>query len=508
MAKAGRTVEAVLWVVALGIVAFGMALVRQRLNEAHVALTFLLVILGGSARGGRTLGLLLAATAFVLFDWFFLPPYGNLIVANPIDWLVLAVFLATSVVAAQLLYRAQEEAARAERRAVEIDRLASLGAETLNAGQPEDALFAVAQVIRTSLGVDQCIIFPRESPPAVTQSPAGVPPDPAITPGLVAWIFAHGTEAVLSADGTTRLAWDGPARLDNAPNARALLRALRVRDRTVGVVAIIVAEGLQLDAEQRRVFEVLSYYAALGVERVRLVADAQHTEALRQADHLKDALVASVSHDLRTPLTTIKALAHNVAAGGDERAMIIEHEADRLNRFVGDLLDLSRIQAGALTSNPEPNEVEDLVGAALRRVSGVAGHREIAVSLDSRFPVLIGRFDFSETLRALVNLLENALKYGAADGGVTLTVRRDGEMIAFEVADRGPGIPESERERVFQAFYRPPGTSPDVGGAGLGLSIARSLIEAQGGTVTYAERPGGGSVFTLRVPLLEAVGES
>jgi two-component system sensor histidine kinase KdpD len=498
-----RIAEYASWVIVLLAATAAMLAVRTRLNEAHVALTFLLVVLGASARGGRTFGLAVAGAAFVLFDWFFLPPYNNLIVANPLDWLVLLAFLATSAVAAQLLYRAQTEATLAQRRAAEIDRLAALGAESLNAGQPQDALFAVAEVMRTTLGVDQCVIFPREAPPGITQSPANVPAERAIAPGLVAWVLQHGTEAVLAADGTTRLAWEGPARLEAVPQARALLLPLRVRDRNVGVLAIVRDRGLELDAEARRVLDALSYYAALGVERARLVADAQHTEALRQADKLKDALVASVSHDLRTPLTTIKALAHDLSGGGDERAVIIEQEADRLNQFVANLLDLSRIQAGSWGASPEANEAEDLVGAALQRVTGPLGSRTVTVFLDPSNPILIGRFDFTATLRALVNLLDNAIKYAPAASPIELSVRRDGDMIAFAVSDLGPGVPASEIERVFEPFYRPPGTPPDIGGAGLGLSIARGLMEAQGGSLRYTPRPGGGSVFTLRVPLHE-----
>jgi two-component system, OmpR family, sensor histidine kinase KdpD len=495
-----RIAELALWVLALGLVTIAMLPVRSSLNEAHVALTYLLIVLGASARGGRTFGLLIAGAAFLLFDWFFLPPYNNVIVTNPLDWLVLLAFLATSVVAAQLLYRAQAEAERAQRRANEIDRLAALGAESLNAGRSQDALFAVADVMRTTIHIDQCVIFPREGSPIT--SPPNVPADRTIAAGLIAWVLQHGSEAVVSADGTTRLAWEGPAQLDKAFSPRALLLPLRVRDRNVGVLAVVRDLGLKLDAEARRVLDALSYYAALGVERARLVAEAQHAEVLRQADKLKDALIASVSHDLRTPLTTIKALAHDLAVSGDERATIIEQEADRLNEFVANLLDLSRIQAGSWSTNPEPNEAEDLVGAALQRVAGPLGSRTIDVSLDSENPILIGRFDFTATLRALVNLLDNAIKYSPAGAPIDLSVRRDGDMIAFAVADRGPGVPPSDTERMFAPFYRPPGTPPDIGGAGLGLSIARGLIEAQGGTVSYQVRPGGGSIFTIRVPLL------
>lgn len=495
--------EYALWVLGLFLVSAGLLAARARLNEAHVALTFLLVVLGASARVGRTFGLVIAGAAFVLFDYFFLPPYSTLVVNNPLDWLVLFAFLATSAVAAQLLYRAQTEATIARRRAAEIDRLASLGAESLNAGQPQDALVAVADVMRTTLGVDQCVIFPREAPPGITQSPPNVPADQTIAPGLVAWVLQHGTEAVLAADGTTRLAWEGPAKLDAEAQARALMMPLKVRDRNVGVLAIVRDQGLELDAQARRVLDALSYYAALGVERARLVLDAQHTEALRQADKLKDALVASVSHDLRTPLTTIKALAHDLSSSGDDRAIIIEQEADRLNEFVANLLDISRIQAGSWLPSAEPNEAEDLVGAALQRVAGPLGDRAISVFLDPANPILIGRFDFMATLRALVNLLDNAIKYAPPDPPIELYVRRDDGMIAFAVSDQGPGVPSSEIDRIFEPFYRPPGTSPDIGGAGLGLSIARGLADAQGGSLRYSPRPGGGSIFTLRVPLHE-----
>jgi two-component system, OmpR family, sensor histidine kinase KdpD len=273
-----------------------------------------------------------------------------------------------------------------------------------------------------------------------------------------------------------------------------------VHARSVGMLALRHHEPIALDAGARRFLSALAYYAALGLERVRLVAEAERAEALREADRLKDALLASVSHDLRTPLTTIKALAHDIAGDGDDRAATIEQQADRLNHMVADLLDLSRLNAGELPVRAEFNAAEDVVGAAIQQVSGAFGGREVRTSIAWSEPVLVGRFDFVHALRILVNLLENAHKYSPREQPVDIELARAGSMISISVADRGPGIPVAERERIFEPFYRPERSTPDAGSAGLGLSIAQRLATAQGGTLTYADREGGGSVFTLELP--------
>ncbi|HTJ22138.1 MAG TPA: ATP-binding protein [Gemmatimonadaceae bacterium] len=309
---------------------------RRRLNETYIALAYLLVVQAGSARGGRPLGIALATVAFVCFDYFFLPPFGTLALADPLNWVVLGAFFATSIVSAQLLYRARAEAARAA-----------------------------------------------------------------------------------------------------------------------------------------------------------LLQDAHRT---------KDAVLASVSHDLRTPLTTIKALASEIAAGGDDRAATIEEEADRLNAFVTQMLDLSRIETGTAALQVQPNEAEDLLGAVAQQVAGGLADHELRIAVEPVDGLLFGRFDFTQTLRSLTNLIENAAKYSPPGAPIDLRASRDGPWLAFTVADRGPGIPEAERERIFEPFYRRASVAPDAGGAGLGLSIARGIAEAQGGSVTVSAREGGGSVFALRVP--------
>ena len=235
----------------------------------------------------------------------------------------------------------------------------------------------------------------------------------------------------------------------------------------------------------------------------RLSAEAARARTLQEAHRAKDALLASVSHDLRTPLTSIRALAQELADGGDERAIAIAEEAERLERFVSDMLDLSRIASGMVPLDVQPNEAEDLVGAAAQRIAARLDGRPLHIAVQPSDALLFGRFDFVHTLRALVNLLENAAKYSPAGSAIDLTARRDGATLVFAVADRGAGIPDAERERIFDPFYRPDGTPPDVGGLGLGLSIARGMMQAQGATLDYAPRPGGGSVFEIRMPAVD-----
>jgi two-component system sensor histidine kinase KdpD len=485
----------------LGLAAATLAMlaVRSSLDKAHTALIYMLVVLAGSVWGGRSLGLALAGSAFLLFNWYFLAPYGTLTISNPVDWLVLVVFIIVSVVAAQLLHRERRRAEEARRRADEVDRLATLGAETLSVGRADQALTAIVAVIRETLRIEECRIYQGHLDASGT-----VEGDP-----LVAWAAKSGQIVRRRADGTTGLAEPGEQSLEQALGndgvVRALLVPLRVRDRVVGVLELGDEDLTRLDPAQRRFLTALAYYAALAVERVRLSAEADRAEVLRETDRLKDALIASVSHDLRTPLTTIKALAHDLGAGGDDRAMTIEEEADRLNRLVADLLDLSRLQAGGVPMRLELTAIDDLLGALVQRVSGALHGRELRVTIEDD-ALLLGRFDVVHSLRVLVNLVENADKYSPAGLPVELRVRRENGSIAFAVSDRGPGVAAGQTDKIFEPFYRAPGGPPDAGGAGLGLTIARRFAEAQHGSLTYEGRRGGGSVFTLRLPAGDLAG--
>ena len=338
------------WLAVAALATFLMLLFRGRLDKVHVALLYMLLVLGASSHAGRALGWVLALLTFLAFNFFFLPPFYTLYLADPFDWVVLVAYLVTASVAAHVTSRAEREAA----------------------------------------------------------------------------------------------------------------------------------------------------------ERLRLAGQAEKAKTLLEADRLKDALLAAVSHDLRTPLTTIKALAEDMAAEGDERAAAIAEEGERLSHLVGDLLDFSSLRGGAVRVHPEINAVEDLLGAAIQQTSGSFRDSQIIATVDTNEPVLLARFDFVHTLRIVVNLLDNARKYSPPGVAVELSAVRKDSRVVISVADRGPGVPEHEEQRIFQPFYRVPGLTPDIGGAGLGLAIALGLAEAQQATLRYHPRQGGGSLFSLSLPAAEA----
>ncbi len=424
-------VQWAIWLSVIVLATVGMYFVRGTLDKAHVTLVFLLVVLGASAAGGRALGLTVASLAFLSFDFFFLPPYATLTITNPLDWLALVAFLVTSVVATQLLYRANATAEEATDRAREVDRLAGLGAETLNAADADEALRAIAAVIRNSVDVDECDIYLRRVDGGIDLVARalrdGAPPTvPAIESGndrehgLAALIIKHGSGAAELQDGTIRLPlggsmlqmvtgrdddsliarmarglriWTPAPKRREALAMRAIAIPLTVREHVVGVLRIATAEGLTLSAEQARLLTALGYYAALGAERARLVATAERAEAERRVEALRGALLTAVSHDLRTPLTTIKGIASEIIRGGDPlRASVIENEVDRLDALVGDLLELSRIHAGAVRPTTAVNTIDDLIGAALQATSGATKGRSVDVDQPAD-TLLAGVFD-------------------------------------------------------------------------------------------------------------------
>lgn len=499
------------WLVLLVVVTATFRSLRGYLGQVHVAILYLLLVLVGSSRGGRALGLTLAALCFAFIDYYFQAPYDTLAVGLGVDWVTLFAFLSTATVATNLLVRARNEAAEASRRTEEARALSALGAETLRHASPEDALIAIVSLIQHELQIARCTLYPWSAIRGLGEARNSVSPHGAnilaiVDTTVVVSTAEQGSAFIVRGSGQPVALATTPT--DAVPSstfddARVLLLPLRIEQRVVGVLTIADVKPLTLDAAQRRFVTALAYFAAVAVEREYLAAATAHAAALREANRLKDIVLASVSHDLRTPLTTIKALAQSEAMHGSVLGLAIEEQADRLSRLVSDLLEISRLRGHELPMEVEINTAEDLIGAVVRQTRGILDGKRIQVSLDDHATTLIGSFDFVHALRSLGNLVENALRFTPMHGIVDISAARRDRWLSISVADRGPGVSTSEREEIFELFYRREGTAADVGHAGMGLAIARQLAEAQGGTVHYAPRAGGGSVFTLQLPSVD-----
>lgn len=505
-----------LWVCVLIIATLTLVAARGDIEQSHVALVFLLVVLGGSAGGGRALGYALAVLGFVLIDYFFQAPYGLISVGKALDWVVLAAFLASAFVATELVARAREEADNALRRTEEVASLSRLGSETLRHARADDALNAVASLIRATLRAEWCTIRPLPATMEGGSWTSAVPPDAdGMTQrrrGVEERLVSAGTgEREASENDIALMVDDDVAMVDSfdKSDGKRRIAALGVplfaESRLVGMLIVGGSQGtpLSFDPASRRFTATLSYYAALGLERVRLAKAAAESNELREANRMKDEVIATVSHDLRTPLTTIKLLAQAAAKRGDPAAASIEEQADRLARLVTNVLDLSAIRAGIVQLDLALNTAEDVIAAAAVQAEGQLRGRRLATAIDLSQPELVARFDFVQTLRILGNLIDNALRYSPEGGEVEVSAARVGEWMDMSVMDRGPGVALAERARIFDAFYRPRSEPPDAGSAGLGLSIARQLADLQNGSVVYSAREGGGSVFTIRLPAVD-----
>ncbi|HET9684627.1 MAG TPA: DUF4118 domain-containing protein, partial [Gemmatimonadaceae bacterium] len=359
--------------------------VRGTIEQSHVVLTLLLVVLGGSVAGGRALGFTLAGAGFAIIDYFFQPPYDLLSVNKPLDVVVLFAFVATAGVATDLLARARQEAIVARQRAREVESLSRLGAATLRYALPNEALGAITALVREVIGASACTIVgwdERRGLGDLAMLPASAESLASLTPAercAVKHAASHRVPVIVGELGNVAPQTDSMFSGDDASDIPASLLALPLvaEERTIGALVVRGNPLLHLDAPRRRFASALAYYAALAVERGRLVREAADSQTLREASRAKDQVLASVSHDLRTPLTTIKLLAQGAELRGDPAAAEIVEQADRLARMVGDLLELSRLRAEGRSAKPEFNTAEDVVGATIAQARGILHGRQV-----------------------------------------------------------------------------------------------------------------------------------
>ncbi len=441
---------------------------REFLGPSNLVLFYVPLVLLVAIRFGRTAAGLASVASFLAYNFFFVPPLYTLTVEQPQDIAELGIFLIIALLAGTLAARERSLTLAAIRRADQMAALYTLSQEVSTVRNDGELLPTIAVAAQRVLGVNGaeiCLTGDIDQPPSSTQ--VGT---------------CHGTPActVPIRSGTEHM---GTLRLYNPHST------------------------LTIDQETTTFLTTITNHIALVVERSRAATAALQTRSLREADRLKSALLSSVSHDLRTPLAAIKGAASNLCdpsvqwdrATQYSFAATIVDEADRLNRFVRNLLEMSRLEGSAVRREHTLIDVGDVLASTLQRLKPLLATYELHVDIGPDLPVV--SMDAVQIELVLSNLLENAAKFAPPATPITISVQQAGPNIVVNVADCGPGIPPGELDRIFAKFYRLARPEHGPGGTGLGLAICHAIVEAHGGRIWATNRPEGGALFSFTLPL-------
>lgn len=492
------------WTVALNyLAAVGQALVAtalatavfDHLDHSDIILLYILGVVVVAVRFGRGPATLAAVLSVAAFDFFFTPPYFTFAVADGKYLLTFAVMLVVGLVISGLTERVRMQAEAARVRERRTAALYSLSREFAQLRHERDIAASAARHIGDSAGGRVVVLLPGADGELV--------PVPGTHAELVAdareqsvarWAFEHGP----AGRGT-----------DTLPAVAAMYSPLTAAGRTIGVLGLVPEHAGDLeDPQARALLATYCNQTALALQRVMLAQEADHAELRARAEEMRSSLLSSVSHDLRTPLAAVTGAASTLLQQGDElpaatrRDLLqaIHEEAARLGRIVANLLDMTRLESGALVLRKEWTPIEEPIGTALGRLEAQLGERAIRVDVAPDLPLV--QLDPILAEQLLVNLLENAAKYGG-DGPIEVRAADNAGAVVVEVADHGPGIPSGSEQRIFEKFYRA-SQGGRAGGVGLGLAICRAIAMAHGGSITAANAPGGGAVFRATFPAGEA----
>lgn len=441
-------------------------------NAVTAALTLLLAILFISTMWGLAEATAACVAAVVGFNYFFLEPIGKLTIQDPQNIVAFVAFLITAVTASQLSAYARRRTAEADARRLEMERLYALVQTMMLRGSVRNTASEFVQDVTQVFGCSAAAFYYR---------PGGE-------------VFRSGPESAAATDAELRAAAEMPD--FSADRDRGIAIApVRLGVRSLGSMALIGA----LPSEQ--MLRAIGNLAAIAIERARAFDEASRSETARQAEALKTALLDSLAHDIKTPLTSIKAavtsLLGRAEASQRELLMIIDEEADRLNLLAEEVVAMARIEAGKLHLEKRPSAAAEIVSNALSALP--ADGRTVTVNLPAALPLVDADPEFAA--QVVKQLVENAVKYSPAGSPVVIAAERRDAKIVIGVADRGPGIEENERARIFDKFFRGRRHRFDTKGTGMGLAIAKGIVEAHGGRIWVESEPGEGSVFYFTLPL-------
>ncbi len=506
----------------------------------NISIVYLLVVLALASTRGRYPAILASLVAFFSFDYFLVPPLYVFTINRVEEWIALFVFLVTAILTSQLAVALRERAEQASRRERETRILYDLVRVTNREAEPEHQLQAIARAVvdvLSSWGVHDCAILQPDTAGILRVQASAYQPAEQITfssdeKAIAAWVVAHGRTMGLYDDSTltpsTSPRFVQRVVVRSTAAGRTVARSLRLiplklGEKVVGVLRLRILDDPRRLLREERLEEVqahtnasmsffwtfLDQVTAL-IERARLQRENLRIEVLQRTDALRAALLSSVSHDLRTPLTSIKAAAssllqEDVEWDKEERrgfAQAIEHEADRLNRLVGNLLDMTRIEEGALKPEKEVYSLTSLIHDVLGRLDPLLKRRVVHTHLPPN-DLLLVELDYLEIDQVLTNLIENAVRYTPVESPIEVSAYIEGKQVVMSVADRGPGIPSGDLERVFDKFYRVLHGQHPTGypsGSGLGLAVCKGLVEAHGGCIWAELREGGGLIVFVVLP--------
>ncbi|HET8524626.1 MAG TPA: ATP-binding protein [Thermomicrobiales bacterium] len=501
-----------------------MLLARSSLDALNVGLIFLLIAFALGLVVGSGPAALAALLSFFALDFYFIPPFHGLSVAQTDHLLALVVYLGVAVVTAQLVarMRARTELAELEQRRTAL--LFDLNAALIGNMTLDTILANIVERVVRVYGSRQCrILLPAETGSLIVherypvEAPAGIDRQDL---AVATWVMEHRAPAsqrsnqarVRLPHGTVMNAVPNQPRWPRRPGV--LYVPIATAERTIGVLEVTGRPGgSRIGDDDEQLLISFANQAALALDRARLTEEAARVAALAQSDEMKSALLAAVSHDLRTPLATIKASATSLldrSVEWDESARsiflnAIDQETDRLTSMVANLLDLSRIEGGALRPNGQWYDAAELIRDVGNRLTRLGPSYHIVLDIAPDLP--LARFDYLQMAQVLMNLGENALKYTPGGTTIMLGARRRAETIEFFVHDSGPGIAPRDAEHVFEKFYRGGGTAR-ASGSGIGLAICKGIVEAHGGSIwldrATRDEDRAGTTFRLTIPLTVA----
>ncbi len=461
----------------------------------NIGLVFLTAIVGIAVRFGLWPSLLASVVSALCYNFFFTEPYYAFTISDPKDVIAVVFFTIVALVVSNVAARARTQAVAAMGRARTTESLYAFSRKLAGVGTLDDVLWATAYQTALMLKVRVVLLLPEDGSIAVR---AGYPPEDMLDEADLAaanWAWQNNRSAGRGSD--------------TLPGAKRLFLPMRTGRGAIGVVGIDSDKpGPLLTPDQRRLLDALIDQGALAIERVFLVEDVDRAKRTIEADRLRSALLTSISHDLKTPLAAVLGAAGALrdlssaltdAEKADLLATIID-ESERLNRFIANLLDMTKLESGAIAPNAALHDLGEIIGSALRRTSKILARHHVELDLAPGLPML--NLDAVLFEQVLFNLLDNAAKYSPDGTTIRIQSWRDQDSVCLQVLDEGDGIPSAELEHIFDKFYRTEKGDQVRAGTGLGLAISRGFVEAMHGTITAGNRTDRtGAVFAIRLPI-------